>query len=112
MCTETPLAPWPVRGGTLDAKAPKFAYVPNNGTLNISGYSIDPATGEPLPDGEEGELVLTTLSKKAMPMIRYRTRDITALLPGVMSMAISLPAVFSFSSTSIILTCSCCLSFA
>ena len=43
---------------------------------------IDPETGEPLPDGEEGELVLTTLSKQAMPMIRYRTRDITALLPG------------------------------
>lgn len=41
---------------------------------------IDPETGEPLPDGEEGELVLTTLSKKAMPMIRYRTRDITAIL--------------------------------
>ncbi len=40
---------------------------------------IDPQTGAPLPDGEEGELVLTTLSKKAMPMIRYRTRDITAL---------------------------------
>jgi phenylacetate-CoA ligase len=35
-----------------------------------------------LPDGEEGELVLTTLSKWAMPMIRYRTRDITALVPG------------------------------
>ena len=42
---------------------------------------IDPATGEPLPDGEEGELVLTTLSKQAMPMIRYRTRDITAIIP-------------------------------
>ncbi len=40
---------------------------------------IDPATGRPLPDGEEGELVLTTLGKQAMPMIRYRTRDITAL---------------------------------
>ena len=40
---------------------------------------IDPLTGEPLPDGAEGELVLTTLSKKAMPMIRYRTRDITSL---------------------------------
>lgn len=38
---------------------------------------IDPATGDVLPDGEEGELVLTTLSKQAMPMIRYRTRDIT-----------------------------------
>jgi phenylacetate-CoA ligase len=43
---------------------------------------VDPYTGEPLPDGEEGELVLTTLSKQAMPMIRYRTRDITALIPG------------------------------
>ena len=43
---------------------------------------IDPETGKALPDGEEGELVLTTLSKWAMPMIRYRTRDITALLPG------------------------------
>ena len=40
---------------------------------------IDSATGQPCPDGVEGELVLTTLSKHAMPMIRYRTRDITAL---------------------------------
>jgi phenylacetate-CoA ligase len=40
---------------------------------------IDPKTGEVLPDGVEGELVLTTLSKQAMPMIRYRTRDITAI---------------------------------
>jgi phenylacetate-CoA ligase len=43
---------------------------------------VDPATGEPLPDGNEGELVLTTLSKQAMPMVRYRTRDITMILPG------------------------------
>ena len=43
---------------------------------------IHPETGEVLPDGQEGELVLTTLSKQAMPMIRYRTRDITALVPG------------------------------
>ena len=40
---------------------------------------IDLKSGKPLPDGEEGELVLTTLGKQAMPMIRYRTRDITAL---------------------------------
>ncbi len=40
---------------------------------------IDPATGEPLPDGERGELVFTTLTKEAMPVLRYRTRDITAL---------------------------------
>src|SRR4051812_22175825 len=43
---------------------------------------IDPASGEVLPDGEYGELVFTTLSKEAMPLIRYRTRDLTRLLPG------------------------------
>jgi phenylacetate-CoA ligase len=43
---------------------------------------IDPVTGKVLPDGEEGELVLTSLSKEAMPVIRYRTRDLTRLLPG------------------------------
>ena len=43
---------------------------------------IDPATGETLPDGQPGELVLTTLTKQAMPIIRYRTRDLTRLLPG------------------------------
>jgi phenylacetate-CoA ligase len=43
---------------------------------------IDPDTGENLPDGSEGELVLTTLSKSAMPMIRYRTRDITSIMTG------------------------------
>jgi phenylacetate-CoA ligase len=43
---------------------------------------IDPETGEVLPDGTEGELVLTSLSKEAMPVIRYRTRDLTRLLPG------------------------------
>ena len=42
---------------------------------------IDPDTGKVLPDGEEGELVFTSLSKEAMPMIRYRTRDLTRLLP-------------------------------
>jgi phenylacetate-CoA ligase len=41
---------------------------------------IDPATSAPLPDGQEGELVITTLCKRAMPMIRYRTRDITSLV--------------------------------
>ncbi|HID68689.1 MAG TPA: phenylacetate--CoA ligase, partial [Roseibacterium sp.] len=43
---------------------------------------IDPQTGELLPDGEMGELVLTTLTKEGMPIIRYRTRDLTRLLPG------------------------------
>ncbi len=42
---------------------------------------IHPETGEVLPDGEEGELVFTSLSKEALPMIRYRTRDLTRLLP-------------------------------
>ena len=43
---------------------------------------VDPATGAVLPDGEAGELVLTSLSKEAMPVIRYRSRDLTRLLPG------------------------------
>jgi phenylacetate-CoA ligase len=43
---------------------------------------IDPVTGEVLPDGERGELVFTSLTKEAMPVIRYRTRDLTRLLPG------------------------------
>jgi phenylacetate-CoA ligase len=43
---------------------------------------IDPATGEALPDGETGELVFTSLTKEAMPVVRYRTRDLTRLLPG------------------------------
>jgi phenylacetate-CoA ligase len=42
---------------------------------------IDPESGAVLPEGEEGELVLTTLTKEALPMIRYRTRDLTRLLP-------------------------------
>lgn len=42
---------------------------------------VDPATGEPLPVGTPGELVLTTLTREAMPLLRYRTRDITALIP-------------------------------
>ena len=42
---------------------------------------IDPETGEVLPDGSEGELVFTSLTKEAMPVIRYRTRDLTRLLP-------------------------------
>ena len=43
---------------------------------------VDPMSGEVLPDGEHGELVLTSLTKEAMPVIRYRTRDLTRLLPG------------------------------
>ncbi len=43
---------------------------------------VDQNTGEPLPDGEVGELVLTTLRKQAAPLIRYRTHDLTRILPG------------------------------
>jgi phenylacetate-CoA ligase len=43
---------------------------------------IDPLTGEVLPDGEQGELVFTSLTKQAFPVIRYRTKDLTRLLPG------------------------------
>ena len=43
---------------------------------------IDPETGKVLPDGEKGELVFTSLTKEAFPIIRYRTRDLTRLLPG------------------------------
>jgi phenylacetate-CoA ligase len=42
---------------------------------------VDPETGAPLPDGQKGELVFTSLTKEALPMIRYRTRDLTRLLP-------------------------------
>jgi phenylacetate-CoA ligase len=44
---------------------------------------IDPKTEQPLADGESGELVLTTLCREAMPLVRYRTRDITSVVPGV-----------------------------
>jgi phenylacetate-CoA ligase len=43
---------------------------------------VDPLTDEPVADGEEGELVLTSLTREAMPVLRYRTRDLTRLLPG------------------------------
>lgn len=43
---------------------------------------IDPVTLEPVPDGELGELVLTTINRDAMPLLRYRTRDLTRILPG------------------------------
>ncbi|MBX7200907.1 MAG: phenylacetate--CoA ligase [Rhodospirillaceae bacterium] len=43
---------------------------------------VDPTSGEVLPEGQEGELVLTSLTKEAMPVIRYRTRDLVKLLPG------------------------------
>jgi phenylacetate-CoA ligase len=62
-------------------------YAQNKGGLTVwedhfYPEIIDPDTGAVLPEGEEGELVLTSLSKEAMPVIRYRTRDLTRLLPG------------------------------
>jgi phenylacetate-CoA ligase len=44
---------------------------------------VDPTSGEAMPDGEMGELALTSLTKEAMPVVRYRTRDLTRLLPGI-----------------------------
>ncbi len=61
---------------------------------------INPETGEVLPDGEVGELVLTTLSKQAMPMIRYRTRDITRILTGKCSCGRTLRRIDRISSRS------------
>ena len=46
------------------------------------GEIVDPETGELLPDGEVGELVLTTLDRRGMPILRYKTRDLTRFLPG------------------------------
>ena len=46
---------------------------------------VDPETGAPVADGEPGELVFTTLTKEAMPVVRYRTRDLTRLMPGTAS---------------------------
>jgi phenylacetate-CoA ligase len=46
---------------------------------------VDPETGEPVGEGEEGELVFTSLTKQAIPIVRYRTRDLTRLTPGIVS---------------------------
>ena len=59
-----------IAAASVVACTPKEDITPN----------YNPATGEVLPDGQEGELVLTTLAKHAMPMIRYRTRDITSIM--------------------------------
>ena len=52
---------------------------------------IDPETLKPVPDGEEGELVVTSLKKEASPLIRYRTHDITRIIPGECSCGLSFP---------------------
>lgn len=52
---------------------------------------IDPVTLQPVPEGEIGELVVTTLNKEASPLIRYRTRDLTRIIPGKCSCGCSMP---------------------
>lgn len=54
---------------------------------------IDPDTGAPLPDGEVGELVITTLRKEAAPLIRYRTKDLTRIIPGTCSCGLKFPRI-------------------
>ena len=54
---------------------------------------IDPATGEVLPDGEIGELVITTLCKEAAPLVRYRTHDLTRIIPGKCSCGCEYPRI-------------------
>ncbi|HQB14031.1 MAG TPA: phenylacetate--CoA ligase, partial [Syntrophales bacterium] len=49
---------------------------------NFIAEILDPATLQPVPDGEEGELVLTTLRREGMPILRYRTKDLTRIIPG------------------------------
>ena len=49
---------------------------------NVIAEIVDPITLEPVPEGEVGELVLTTINREAMPLLRYRTRDLTCFLPG------------------------------
>ena len=61
---------------------------------------LDPDTGVPVSEGEEGELVLTTLSKEAMPILRYRTHDITRLLPGACACGRSLARIARISRRS------------
>ncbi|MBG6120440.1 MULTISPECIES: AMP-binding protein [unclassified Sphingobium] len=68
--------------------ASEFAADQNGPTIwedHFLAEIIDPQTGARLPDGELGELVFTSLTKEAMPIIRYRTRDLTRLLPGTSS---------------------------
>ncbi|MCF8473422.1 MAG: phenylacetate--CoA ligase [Emcibacter sp.] len=64
---------------------------------------IDPETGEVLPDGEAGELVFTSLCKEAFPIIRYRTRDLTKLLPGSLSQMRRIERIFGRSDDMMII---------
>ncbi len=64
---------------------------------------INPETGEVMPDGEEGELVFTSLCKEAFPIIRYRTRDLTRLLPGSLSKMRRIARIFGRSDDMMII---------
>lgn len=74
--------------GMSEMNGPGVAFeCPEQNGLHIwEDYTIveivDPVTLEPVPDGEVGELVLTTINREAMPLIRYRTRDLTRIIPG------------------------------
>jgi phenylacetate-CoA ligase len=68
--------------------AQEFALTKDGPTIwedHFIAEIVDPKSGEPLPDGAEGELVFTSLTKEAMPVIRYRTRDLTRLMPGTVT---------------------------
>jgi phenylacetate-CoA ligase len=72
--------------GSVETGSPAYECAEQNG-LHISEDAyifevIDPQTGKVLPDGEEGELVVTTLFKEAAPLIRYRIGDVTSFIPG------------------------------
>ena len=64
---------------------------------------INPETGEPVADGEMGELVFTSLKKEALPIVRYRTRDLTRLLPGTARSMLRMKKVTGRSDDMIIL---------
>jgi phenylacetate-CoA ligase len=68
--------------------AQEFAHTKDGPTIwedHFIAEIVDPHSGNPVADGEEGELVFTSLTKEAMPVIRYRTRDLTRLLPGTVT---------------------------
>jgi phenylacetate-CoA ligase len=68
--------------------AQEFAHTKDGPTIwedHFIAEIVDPVSGRVVADGEQGELVFTSLTKEAMPVIRYRTRDLTRLLPGIMT---------------------------
>ena len=74
------LRKYPVQGIGISCSAHSGMHIWSD--FCIYAEVIDPKTGEVLPDGEVGELVLTTLRKQGAPLIRYRTHDLTRIIPG------------------------------